>query len=145
MDSQLLFDDFKLWLTDDGVEQFRRAAGSRCDVLVIQFGAYVGLHAFEMPQIQPRHVKRASDSDDYRLKISHGRDTDTGEAKPRDAYLPFPTGHDLYQFARDENLDDKPYVDLTSGSIRAAVRRTAEAAADRTGDDSPSGSSSTRG
>lgn len=127
---------FKVWLTDDEIEELRRAAGSRRDDLIIQLGAYVGLRAFEIPQIEPRHVKRASDGDDYRLRVERGKDTDTGKGKPRDAYLPADTERDLYQFARDEDLDDdEPYVDLTPGGVRAAVRRTAEAAADRSGDD----------
>ena len=126
---------FKVWLTDDEVEELRRAAGSRRDDLIIQLGAYVGLRAFEIPQIEPRHVKRAGDGDDYRLRVPRGKDTDTGEGKPRDAYLPAATERDLYQFARDEDLDDEPFVDLTPGGVRAAVRRTTEAAADRTGDE----------
>ena len=123
-------------MNDDEVEELRRAAGSRRDDLIIQLGAFVGLRAFEIPQIQPRHVKRVGDGDDYRVRVPRGKDTDTGEGKPRDAYLPAPTERDLYQFARDEHLDDdEPYVDLTPGGVRAAVRRTAEAAADRTGDE----------
>ena len=129
-------DVFKVWMNDDEVEELRRAAGSRRDDLIIQLGAFVGLRAFEIPQIEPRHVKRAGDGDDYRLRVPRGKDTDTGEGKPRDAYLPATVERDLYQFARDEDLDDdEPYVDLTPGGVRAAVRRTTEAAADRTGDE----------
>jgi len=41
-----------------------------------------------------------------------GKDTDTGKGKPRDAYLPADVERDLYQFARDEGLDDDdPFVD----------------------------------
>ena len=127
---------FKVWLTDDEIEQLRRAAGSRRDDLIIQLGAFVGLRAFEVPQVAPKHVKRAGDGDHYRLRVPRGKDTKTGEGAPRDAYLPADVERDLYQYQRDEGLDDSdPYIDLTAGGVRAVVRRTADAAAERTGDD----------
>ena len=127
---------FKVWLTDDEIEQLRRAAGSRRDDLIIQLGAFVGLRSFEMPQVCPDHIKRAGNGDHYRLRVPRGKDTQTGEGEPRDAYLPADVERDLYQYARDEQLDDNdPFIDLTVGGVRAAVRRTADAAADRTGDD----------
>jgi len=128
-------DLYKVWLTDDEIEQLRRAAVSRRDDLIIQLGAFVGLRAFEIPQVCPEHVRRLDGGDHYRLRIPRGKDTDTGKGKPRDAYLPTDVERDLYQFARDEGLDDDdPFVDLTPGGIRAVVRRTAEAAAEQTGD-----------
>jgi len=127
---------FKVWLTDDEIEQLRRAAGSRRDDLIIQLGAFVGLRAFEIPQVTPGHVRRAGDGDHYRLRVPRGKDTKTGEGAPRNAYLPADVERDLYQYQRDEQLDESdPYVDLTAGGVRAVVRRTADAAAERTGDD----------
>ena len=126
---------FKVWLTDDEIEQLRRAAGSRRDDLIIQLGAFVGLRAFEIPQVAPKHVKRAGDGDHYRLRVPRGKDTKEGEGAPRDAYLPADVERDLYQYQRDESLDEgDPYIDLTAGGVRAVVRRTADAAAERTGD-----------
>jgi integrase len=127
---------FKVWLTDEEIDELRRAAGSRRDDLIIQLGAYVGLRAFEVPQVTPGHVRRVDGGEHYRLRVPEGKDTRSGEGEPRNAYLPAAVERDLYQFARDEDLDDDdPYVDLTPGGVRAAVRRTAEAAADRTGDE----------
>ena len=127
---------FKVWLTDDEIEQLRRAAGSRRDDLIIQLGAFVGLRAFEIPQVAPKHVKRAGDGDHYRLRVPRGKDTKEGEGAPRDAYLPADVERDLYQYQRDESLDEgDPYIDLTAGGVRAVVLRTADAAAERTGDD----------
>ena len=126
---------FKCWMNDDEIEALRRAAGSRRDDLIIQLGAFVGLRAFEMPQVCPKHVSRAGDGDHYRLRVPRGKDTRTGEGEPRDAYLPADVERDLYQFQRDEQFDaDDPYIDLTTRGVRAAVKRTAEAAAERTGD-----------
>ena len=127
---------FKVWMTDEEIDELRRAAGSRRDDLVIQLGAYVGLRAFEIPQVQPRHVRRVDDGEHYRLRVPRGKDTKTGEGEPRNAYLPAPVERDLYQFARDRDLnEDESYVDLTPGGVRAAITRTAAAASTRTGDD----------
>jgi integrase len=129
-------EEYKVWLTDGEVEELRRATTSQRDDVIIQLGAYVGLRAFEVPQVTPGHVRRVDDGDHYRLRVPEGKDTRTGEGEPRNAYLPAAVERDLYQYARDEGLDDTdPYVDLTPGGVRAAVRRTAEAAADRTGDE----------
>ena len=127
---------YKVWLTDAEVEELRRSAVSRRDDLIIQLGAFVGLRAFEVPQVKPKHVNRAGAGDHYRLRVPEGKDTKHGDGEPRDAYLPSDVERDLYQFAGDRDLeDDIPYVDLTTGGVRAVVRRTAEATADRTGDE----------
>lgn len=128
-------DEVKVWLTDDEVEELRRAAASRRDDLVIQLGAFVGLRAFEIPQVKPQHVKRSGeDGSHYRLRVPEGKDTKHGKGEPRDAYLPANTERDLYQYARDNHLDDdKSYLDLGVSTVRQIVTRTAEAAADRTG------------
>jgi integrase len=126
----------KVWLTDSEIDTLRRAAGSRRDDLIIQLGAYVGLRAFEVPQVTPGHVRRVDDGEHYRLRVPRGKDTASGVGKPRNAYLPADVERDLYQYARDEDLDDdEPYADLTPAGVRAVVKRTAEAAADRTGDE----------
>lgn len=126
---------YKVWLTDAEVEELRRSAASRRDDLIIQLGAFVGLRAFEVPQVKPKHVSRAGDGDHYRLRVPKGKDTKHGDGEPRDAYLPSDVERDLYQFAGDRDLkNDVPYVDLSTGGVRAVVRRTAEATADRTGD-----------
>jgi len=127
---------FKVWLTDDELEELRRSAASRRDDLILQLGGYVGLRAFEVPQVQPRHVRRVDDGEHYRLRVPEGKDTKHGEGEPRNAYLPADVERDLYQFARDRGLEaDEPYVDLQPDSVRAVVRRTADATADRTGDE----------
>ncbi|TKX83249.1 site-specific integrase, partial [Halorubrum sp. SS5] len=81
-------DQYKCWLTDDDLEELRRAAGGHRDDLVIQLGGFVGLRAFEIPQVTPKHVKRTPDGDHFRLRVSEGKDTTGSGGKPRDAYLP---------------------------------------------------------
>ncbi|TKX55640.1 site-specific integrase, partial [Halorubrum sp. SS7] len=61
---------YKCWLTDDDLEALRRAAGSHRDDLVIQLGGFVGLRAFETPQVTPKHVNRTPDGDHFRLDVA---------------------------------------------------------------------------
>lgn len=128
--------EVKVWLTDDEIEELRRAAGSRRDDLIIQLGAFVGLRAFEIPQVEPQHVKRSGeDGDHYRLRVPEGKDTKRGEGEPRGAYLPTDTERDLYQFARDNDIDDdEAYIDLAPSTVRRVVTRTAKEAAEQTGE-----------
>jgi integrase len=128
-------DTFKVWLTDDELEQLRRAATTHRDDLIIQLGGYVGLRAFEVPQVCPRHVKRTEDGEHYRLRVERGKDTTHGTGEPRDAYLPADVERDLHRYATAEEIAaDEPVVDLTPRGVRAVVDRVADRAADETGD-----------
>ena len=127
-------DRTKVWMTDDEIEELRRATASYRDDIIIQLGAFVGLRAFEMPQIQPRHIKQ-TDTGTYRLRVPEGKDTTGNGGKPRDAFLPDDVERDLRQYQRNENIAPKdPFIDLSERGVRAAVKRTAEAAAEATGD-----------
>jgi integrase len=129
-------DEYKVWMTDTELEELRRAAASHRDDLVIQLGGYVGLRAFEVPQICPKHVKRTEDGDHYRLRVPEGKDTTGNGGKPRDAYLPADVEGDIHRHTNAENIDrNKPLVDLTERGVRDVVKRTAERAAEETGDD----------
>jgi integrase len=124
----------KVWMTDDEIEDLRRAAASYRDDVIIQLGAAVGLRAFEIPQVQPQHIKE-TETGSYRLRVPHGKDTTGNGGKPRDAFLPPEVERDLRQYQRNENIAPRdPFVELTERGVRAAVKRTAEAAAEATGD-----------
>lgn len=128
-------DRTKVWMTDEEIEDLRRAAASYRDDVIIQLGAFVGLRAFEMPQVQPQHIKQ-TENGSYRLRVPEGKDTTGNGGKPRDAFLPDDVERDLRQFQRNENIAPKdPFIDLTERGVRAAVKRTAEAAAEETGDE----------
>jgi integrase len=128
-------DDYKVWLTDQEVDDLRRAAASYRDDIIIQLGAYVGLRAFEVPQVKPTHIK-TSDNGQYRLHVPAGKDTSGNGGKPRDAYLPARVERALQQFQNAENIAPKdPFIDLSERGVRAAVKRTAEAAVEQTGND----------
>ena len=127
--------EHKVWLTDSEIEDLRRTANSQRDDLVIQLGAFVGLRAFEMPQIRPVDVKQ-TESDQYRLRVRSGKDTSGNGGKPRDAYLPDSVERDLQRFQNEHNIAPKdPVIDLSQPGVRAVVRRTAHRAAQETGDE----------
>ncbi|OIB58159.1 site-specific integrase [Natrialba sp. SSL1] len=129
-------DEFKVWMTDRELEELRRAAASHRDDLIIQLGGYVGLRAFEIPQIFPKHVKRTDDGDHYRLRVPRGKDTANGTGKPRDPYLPKDVEGDIHRYQNAEDIGrNEPLIDLTERGVRAAVKRTAKRAAEETGDD----------
>ena len=127
--------EHKVWLTDDEIEDLRRAATSQRDDIIIQLGAFVGLRAFEIPQVCPRDISENA-SGQYRLRVRSGKDTSGGGGKPRDAYLPANVERDLQQFQNEHNIaPNDSYVDLSQPGVRAAVKRTAERAAEATGDE----------
>jgi integrase len=129
-------DEYKVWMTDDELGELRRAAGSHRDDLIIQLGGYVGLRAFEIPQVTPKHVKRTEDGEHFRLRIPEGKDTSGAGGKPRDAYLPADVERDLHQFQTTKDIDrGESFIDLSERSVRNVVKRTAERAAEQTGDD----------
>ncbi|MBO4249497.1 site-specific integrase [Halomicrobium sp. IBSBa] len=127
--------EYKVWLTDPEVEDLRRATNSQRDDLVIQLGAFVGLRAFEIPQVRPIDVKQ-TESGQYRLRVEAGKDTSGNGGKPRDAYLPDSVERDLQRFQNEHNIAPKdPFIDLSQPGVRAVVRRTAARAAEAAGDE----------
>jgi integrase len=125
----------KVWLTDEEIEDLRRATASQRNDLIIQLGAYVGLRAFEIPQVRPTDIK-TTEAGQYRLHVPAGKDTTGNGGKPRDAFLPADVERDLQRYQNAENIAPKDtFIDLTTDSVRKVVSRTAEKAAEMTGDD----------
>ena len=123
-------------MTDRKLGQLRRHAGSKRNDLLIQLGGYVGLRAFEIPQVCPRHVKRTDDGEHYRLRVPEGRDTTGNGGKPRDAYLPESVERELHQYQQENDLrPSNRFIDLSESGVRAVVERVANTTADETGEE----------
>jgi integrase len=121
----------KVWLTRDDVRKLRRIAVSDRDQIIIDLGSKVGLRSFEIPQVKPNGISRTDDGDHYRIHVPRGKDTAEGNGKPRDAYLPSAVETKLFQYQRDNDIaDDNPFIDIKPRSVRAAVKRLTEVAAD---------------
>jgi len=126
---------YKVWMNDDELEQLRRVAASHRDDLIIQLGGYVGLRAFEIPQIKPKHIKRTADGQHYHLRVPEGKDTKNGNGEPRDAYLPKDVERDLHRYQNAEDIaPDERIISLTPRAVRAVVERTAGRASEETGE-----------
>jgi Phage integrase family. len=123
----------KVWLTDSEIEDLRRAANSQRDDLLVQLGAFVGLRAFEIPQVRPVDVS-TSDSGQYRLRVQAGKDTTGSGGKPRQAFLPDSVERDLQRFQNEQNIAPQDaYIDLSQSDVRAAVGRLTNRATRGTG------------
>ncbi len=72
-------DVFKVWLTDEEIEDLRRATNSTRDDQIIQLGAFVGLRAFEISQVQPVDVSE-TESGQYPLPVREGHHRRLGKA-----------------------------------------------------------------
>ena len=128
-------DEYKVWMTDEELETLRRAAANHRDDLILQLGGYVGLRAFEVPQVTPSHVKRTGGGEHYRLRVDEGKDTSGSGGKPRDAYLPADIEGAIHRYQNAEEIaPDEPLIDLTERGVRDVVKRTAERAAEEAGD-----------
>jgi integrase len=129
-------DEYKVWMTDPELEELRRHAATHRDDLIIELGGYVGLRAFEIPQIEPGHVRRTDDADHYRLRVPEGKDTSGSGGKPRNAYLPRDIESDIHRYVNAEDIDrHEALVKLSERGVRDVVKRTAVRAAEETGDD----------
>lgn len=127
---------YKVWMSDKEFEDLRRFARTQRDDLILQLGGYVGLRAFEIPQIKPKHVKRRDGGDHYRLRVPEGKDTKNGTGEPRDAYLPSDVERDLYQYQNSNDIGpEDPFIDLSTRGIRGVVERVAERAAEESDPD----------
>jgi integrase len=81
-------------------------------------------------------VKRTPDGDQFRLRVPEGKDTTGSGGKPRDASLPRDVEGDIHRYVRSEDLGrHESIVDLSESGVRTVVKRTAERAADATGDE----------
>ena len=129
-------DQYKVWMNDSELDTLRRYAGSSRNDLLIRLGGYVGLRAFEIPQVCPKHVKRTDDGEHYRLRVPKGKDTTGNGGKPRDAYLPESVERELHQYQQENDLrPSDPFIDLSESGVRAVVKRVANTTADETGEE----------
>jgi len=129
----------KCWLRDREYRAIRDAAEDWRDEIIVRLGGEVGLRSFEVPQIEPGHMRREvlDEGDAFVLRVPRGKDTrDGGDGKPRDAFLPRDLERDLRRFAEERGVgDDEPIADVTPRRVQQVVKACARRAADTTGDE----------
>lgn len=126
----------KVFLSDEEYRQLCRSAPSTRDELIIRLGGEVGLRSFEIPQIKPKHIRRADDGEHYFLRVPRGKDTTSGGGKARDAYLPCDLEARLHRYATDQDLtSDEAYFPFTPRWIQERVKQAAQNTHETTGDE----------
>jgi len=126
----------KVFMNEDEYRLLCRSAESTRDELMIRLGGEVGLRSFEIPQIKPKHVRRASDGEHYFLRVPRGKDTTGTGGKARDAYLPRDLEARLHRYATDEEIADAaPYFDYSRRWVQERVKQAARNAYEKSGDE----------
>jgi integrase len=128
----------KCWLRQGEYQALVDAAGGWRDELIVRLGGEVGLRSFEIPQIQPTHIRRevGEDFEAFLLRVPEGKDTRDGVGKPRDAYLPRRLETEMTRFAEERELEDTdPFAPVSARRIQQIIKEAATSAAVRTGDD----------
>lgn len=126
---------FKVWMDEYEFRQLERVADTSRDRLIIELAGRVGLRAFEIPQICPTHVHELAEESDYRLHVPSGKNITGTGGTSRDAYLPMEVERHITRFQTENNIGScDPLITLTERSIRQVIKRTADHAADQTGD-----------
>ena len=100
-----------------GYEQFRRAARTHREDLVVRLGAEVGLRPAEMTRVRPADVTTTEDH--------HFLTVRDGDGARREAYLPPGVEHDVRKFA---DGDDEPLFSVSARRLQMLVREVAERA-----------------
>lgn len=120
-------DQDNVWLTDEEIPKLHRTAATYRDDVITQLCAFVGLRAFEIPQVTPDGITE-TEIGQYRSRVSEGKDTTGNGGKSRDAYLPFDIERSLKQFQNAENIPPKePFVELSERGVPAVMNRTVNA------------------
>ncbi|AUX08932.1 integrase family protein [Halalkaliarchaeum desulfuricum] len=125
------------WLSRDECDELARAAGEvdwQREV-AIELMAECGLRSDEVPRVTPGDIRFSEDGGCWLFRVE-GKNTDGGEPKMRDAWMPDDVERNVSKFVREREIsDDEPIVDVSASSVRRWVREAAETVSDRTESD----------
>lgn len=124
----------KCWLSRDECEDLAQTAGKEGwqREVAIQLMAQCGLRSDEVPKVTLGDIRYSEEGDCWLFEIE-GKNTDGGEPKIRDVYMPEATERNVSKYARERGLGDSdPLVSVSPSSVRRWVREGAEAVAERT-------------
>lgn len=122
----------KCWLSRGECEQLAQSAG-REDwqrEIAIELMAQCGLRSDEVPKISLGDIRYSEEGDCWLFSVE-GKNTDGGEPKMRDAWMPEEMERNVSKYARERGLgDSEPLVSVSPSSVRRWVREAAEQVAD---------------
>ena len=103
------------------LERTARAADWEREVAVQLMGR-CGLRADEVTYPAPTHLRWSSSGECWLLEV-RGKNTDGGEKKTRDAWVPDAIAENLQRFASEREREQRePFVDASTSSVRRWVR-----------------------
>lgn len=127
----------KCWLSRDECEQLERAAGERDwqREIAIQLQTRCGLRSDEVPKVTLGDIRYSDDGECWLFSV-RGKNTDGGDPKMRDAWMPEDVERNVSKYARERGLsDDDPLVSVSPSSVRRWVREAAQSVAATTKND----------
>jgi integrase len=127
----------KCWLSRDECEELSRAAGDESweREIAIQLMTECGLRSDEVPKMTPGDIRYSEGGDCWLFEVE-GKNTDGGDPKIRDAWMPEATERNISKYARERGLSDsESLVSVSPSSVRRWVREAAEHVAEATEND----------
>lgn len=110
----------KVWLGDDEADTLQRTLEKQAwergiaGLLMLR----CGLRSEETTTVTPNDVERAKDGESWFLEVQ-GKNTKGGEKTTRKTWLPDDVERDLFNFARQNDIDDdEPYLPYTPRTIQ---------------------------
>jgi len=124
---------WNVWMSREEYRALPRAADSFEREVAIRLMGDCGLRAFEVLDVEPRHISRMSDGRHYELEVVSGKDT-TGEyeeGKHRTTWLPVEVESLINRYIQSEGIEpDEPLVEVSKRTVQNWVEWTAEDAAE---------------
>ncbi|QCS43017.1 site-specific integrase [Natrinema versiforme] len=124
----------KCWLNRDECKQLEQAAG-RTDwqrEIAIQFMTQCGLRSDEVPKVTLNDIRWSEEGDCWLFQVE-GKNTDGGDPKMRDAWMPERVERNISKFTRERDRDeDESIISVSASSVRRWVREAAQDVAEET-------------
>lgn len=125
------------WLSRDECDQLAQAAG-REDwqrEIAIKLQTECGLRSDEVPKVTLGDIRYSEEGECWLFEIT-GKNTDGGEPKMRDAWMPEEVERDISKYSRERGIgEDESLIQVSASSVRRWVKEAAQSIATETGND----------
>lgn len=127
----------KCWMTREESEKLAQAAG-REDwerEIAIELMTECGLRSDEVPKVTPGDISYSEEGECWFLWVE-GKNTEGGEPKMRDAWVPEETERNVSKYVRERGLsEDEPIISVSASSVRRWIKEAAKDLAVETGEE----------